>query len=386
MNLLDHMDLLPNLQAWMGSHPGLELPMLSPNGELFLHPSQGAFGDYDGLFLYRKDIFDKNNIALPKNYDELFSVLMNLKELYPDSAPLFADGLGYFNSMGLSFGVEMNFSYDTVTKKVIYGPQEDNFKQLLEFTANAYVNKLIPQGYGSVTSEMKDEFISTGKTFIIFDYITNIDKFHINNRKTDPNYTWAFFPPPAGAVGAYNSPKLILQEGLTVTSTSKHQKEALTYIDYLFTEEARDAVSWGEQGTTYQLVDGKKQFLPEITTPLKLSVDYGMMTSGNTAWYDFDATLALMSEESRAAYLGGLEYEAPPAVLPTLTAEENEAITIKTDAIGKYTSENIMKFVLGAKPLSEWDSYKEGLIQLGLNDVLKVYNDAEARRQQSLSK
>ena len=259
---------------------------------------------------------------------------------------------------------------------------EDNFKQLLEFTAKAYKSKLIPQGYGSVSPEKNDELITTGKTFIMYSYLPSLDTYNTTNRKTDPDSTWAFFPPPAGAVSAYNAPKLILQEGLTVTSTSKHQAEALKYIDYLFTEQARDAVSWGEEGTTYKVVDGKKEFLPTIKDTKQLSVDYGMMTSGNTAWYDFDASLALMSEESKNAYLEGLKYEAPPATLPALTKEENDAISIKTQAIGKYAEENITKFVLGAKPLSEWDSYKEGLKKLGLDDVLKVYNDAEARRQE----
>ena len=42
--------------------------------------------------------------------------------------------------------------------------------------------------------------------------------------------------------------------------------------------------------------------------------------------------------------------------------------------------ENITKFVLGQQPLSEWDNYVDQLKKLGIEDVLKVYNDALARQ------
>ena len=43
-----------------------------------------------------------------------------------------------------------------------------------------------------------------------------------------------------------------------------------------------------------------------------------------------------------------------------------------------YT-ENLAKFILGQKPLSEFDSFVDGLYDMGLNDILDVYTSAYGR-------
>ena len=206
-------------------------------------------------------------------------------------------------------------------------------------------------------------------------------------REKNPDFTLALMPPPKGSTGkAYCTTELLLGEGLVVTSTSKNKEAALKYIDYLFMEEGKTASSWGEEGVTYQVVDGKKQFLPVVKDSLTANKEFGLWTSGNTAYCDPDARQALLSEETSKAYQEGLQYLAPMAQLPPITTEENDAITIKSDAISKYVNEAVCKFIFGQRPLSEWDSYVEGAKKLGVEDVLKIYNDAQARADAALNK
>lgn len=382
-DLLGHLDEMPNLKAFMAEYPEEVPPMLSVDGKMYLHPSHGAYGEYDGIMLYRKDIFEKNQLELPKNYDELYATMQKLKELYPESTPLYFPSLNYFDNFGISFGIANGCFYDPESKTVKLGPAEDNYKTLLEFVVKAYQDKLIPIEFGNASGEKLDQMLTTDKTFIFHGYEGWIDKYNQLMREENPDFTLAFMPPPAAPDGTrYNARQFLLGEGIAVTTTSKQKEAAIAYIDYLFTEEAREATSWGEEGTTFKAIDGIKEFLPVVPNSTTAMIEFGIRTSGNTAWIDTDALQALKSEEARAAYEEGLKYMAPMSILPPLTKEENDAITIKKEAVGKYCDETISKFVLGQKSLDEWDEYVKQLKKLGMDDILKVYNDAEARRQQ----
>lgn len=386
VNLLDHMDKLPNLKAWMEQYPDEIAPILSADGKMYVHPSHGGFGDFEGgMWLYRQDIFKKNNLAVPATFDELYQTLLKLKEIYPDSTPLYFADTYSFTNYGFSFGASSSFSYNPFSKTVEYGPMTDGMKQLVDFVAKAYQNKLIPTEFGNMNNDKRNQLVTTEKTFILYTYYNNIDTFNTTVRQTNPEFTMAFMPPPAAPNGnRFCAQKFFLGEGLTVTTTSRNIDAALGYVDYLFTEQARDTVSWGQEGTTYKTVDGKRQFLSPVADGTTASSVFGLFTSCNFAWVDFDARLSLMSEETRAAYEEGLKFLAPISTLPALTTEESNAISVKSEAIDKKMNEQISKFVIGQLPMSEWDNYIQSLKSLGVEDVLKVYNDAEARRQQAL--
>ena len=380
VNLLDHLDQMPNLKAFIEAHPDETNHLLSHDGKLFMHPAHGAFGDWDGLWLHREDIFKKHDIAYPTNYDELYQVLLQLKELYPDSYPLYIADWGAMNQIALSFGTSNTTYFDEATQKWRYGPSDDNYRQALQFLADAYQAKLIPQEFGNLDSNKRNEYITTDKTFILYGYINNIDTYNNLARTANPDFKMAHFTPPGGAghKGVHGT-KYIFQQGLTVTSTSKNKEAAFAFIDSFFTEEAREIVSWGKEGVTFEKVNGKNQYLPVVKDTATRSVEFGIRTAGFNAWFDNDANIALFNEETKASYDAASNYIAPAEKVAVLTKEERESVSIKREAIDKYTSENVSKFIVGQRSLSEWDAYVNGLQALGLNDVLQIFDQAYAR-------
>jgi hypothetical protein len=66
-------------------------------------------------------------------------------------------------------------------------------------------------------------------------------------------------------------------------------------------------------------------------------------------------------------------------VYPTgisFTNEQSEDLATYGSDLGTYISENYLAFIDGSKPLSEWDSYAAELYNIGLNEVLAVYQEA----------
>ena len=60
----------------------------------------------------------------------------------------------------------------------------------------------------------------------------------------------------------------------------------------------------------------------------------------------------------------------------TFTDEQRERINQYSSDIGTYISENYIAFVDNSKSLSEWDSYVEGLKDIGMTEALAVYQEA----------
>ncbi|WP_168121503.1 extracellular solute-binding protein [Paenibacillus sp. HB172176] len=382
VDLNEHLDEMPNMKAWMDEHQEVVNKLLSSDGKLYMTPAEGAYGDYDGLWMYREDIFKKNNLNIPKTYDELYETLKKLKEIYPDSYPLYIPGFGQMNYISLSYGSNNTFYYNNDEGKWKFGPAEDNYRQAVEFLAKAYQEGLIPKEFGNLNGNKKNEMITTDKTFITYGYINNIDSYNSLVRPTNPDFKMAAFAPPGGAGHeGVNGSKFIFQEGLTVTSTSKNKEAAFKFLDSLYTDEAREMVSWGKEGVTYEKVDGKNQYLPVVSDTNVRSIDFGLRTAGTNMWFDNDANIALFNDETKESYLEAAKYVAPAEETVVFTADERDKITLKSQAIGKYVNENVSKFIIGQKPMSDWDAYVKGIEDLGLDDVLAVYEEAWARQQ-----
>ena len=73
------------------------------------------------------------------------------------------------------------------------------------------------------------------------------------------------------------------------------------------------------------------------------------------------------------------EYDWPSAV--NFEDEEREENTAIFADLNTYFTENYGAFIDGSKPMSEWDSYVQGLYDFGLSDVTANYQAAYDRLQ-----
>ena len=63
-----------------------------------------------------------------------------------------------------------------------------------------------------------------------------------------------------------------------------------------------------------------------------------------------------------------------------LTSEEGASILTALTDINTYWTEAEYKFIMGKTDMKEFDSAVQKLHNMGIDDVLKVYNDAYKRR------
>ncbi|GGD85844.1 extracellular solute-binding protein [Paenibacillus nasutitermitis] len=383
-NIFDYVDKdMPNFKKFMEAYPTLIQNTMSADGKLYMFPSEGLGVTNAMMYLYRKDIFDQNQLSEPKTWDELHTVLKKLKEKYPESYPLsFRNGLDKILNIAPSFETGSKYYYDFEKKEWRYAPVEDNYKKIVEYLHTFLKEGLIPPDFLSIDTKQWQDIISTNRAFVTIDFIGRIDFFNKPMRQENPDFNLTFMPPPAGWENgkALNANTQFDQSGIMVSSTSKQIDNVMTYIDYLYSEEGRDIVSWGEEGNSYKVNgDGKKEFTGGYADLTDLQKKTGIATYGANLWYDSDTIIALASDELKYAYEQAPKYVDKQQPRPAFTPEEVLVLTTKGQEIDKFREENVAKFVLGTKSLDTWSQYASDLQKLGVDEILNIYKTAYER-------
>ncbi|AZN42384.1 extracellular solute-binding protein [Paenibacillus albus] len=384
-NILDYTDIMPNFKQWMEKYPNDTRNAIAADGKMYIFPNQGIGETNRMIWMYREDIFKKLNLTPPQNWDELYTVLKALKQAYPDSYPLsWRDGIAYLLNFSASFKTSNDFYYDYDTNTWKYAPLDDNYKTMIGYFNKFYKEGLIPPDFLSIDTKQWQDLISTDKAFITLDYIGRIDFYNTPLRADNPDYNLLFMPPPEGVPGSQkNAFTQFDQAGMMVSGDSKNIKDVMKYFDFLYSEDGKNLVSWGKEGETYTVKDGKNVLNPDYTTVADLRKKTGLSTDGAYTWFDYDAHLSLSSPELASAYEQARKYDSQQQPMPTLTQTELDDTNVEMTSIQKYRDENVAKFILGTRSLSEWDKYVSDLKGLGVDHVISVYKEAYERSLQT---
>ncbi len=378
VNILDYKAKMPNFQKWMEQYPDVTKSFLAADGKMYMLPTQG-FGETNRVvWMYREDIFKKHGLTPPKTYDELYTILKELKKLYPDSYPLaFRNGMPAMTNLTPNFETSDTY-YKNDDGDVIFGPAEDNYKTMVGYLNKFYYEKLIPSDWLTLQTKQWQDLLSTDQAFITVDFIGRIDFFNAAIRQENPEFTMAFMAPPAGLPGGkqQNPFKQVVENNLAISATSNNIDDIVKVFDFFYSEEGRTLLSWGKEGETYTVEGGQKKINPTYVDSSDFRKRTGLATNGTYTWIDYDAHLSLASKELKYAYQEAPKYDSKFNLKPSFTDKEYETISITGTAIDKYRDEQISKFILGAESLDDWSKYVDELNKLGLPQVTELTKSA----------
>jgi putative aldouronate transport system substrate-binding protein len=175
-----------------------------------------------------------------------------------------------------------------------------------------------------------------------------------------------------------------------VTSACEYPREAMRWIDYLYSEDGTILVRLGIEGKSYEITaDGKYQLLESIKKdPTGLTQDealakYVLYMGGGMVQHAFDKI------DQSAAQLPAIKL-ATETLLPDLidldkiprlhfSADESTSLSFYANDIQTYLSENIINFITGQRDLSTWDAYIADLNKMNAAKYTEVYQAAYDR-------
>ncbi len=390
-------DFMPNYNKWVeglsdDDYVNFIQARKSADGKIYYTPMVGR-DTTEGVmsWIYRKDIFEKHNLKAPTTFDELYEVAKQLKALYPNSYPLcMRNGLGH-NLFTLAPSFDKNwtgntFYYNEAEGKWKFGALDPAMKEYLEFCLKMVNEGLINPDFATIKVTEWQQLITTNRGFITPEYQTRVDFFNSIFKDNGESARFAaMIPPVANAEKGANlvSRNSLDPYGSIICNSRDNERiaNAAKYLDWFYSDEAVELVSWGKEGETFEVVDGKKQYITNGSAePIKTLYGFGIPGTFYRADREaIEATESADIAENRAMVLEHRTATNNVSKFISFTKEEQELMTDKRTTITSYANEVLTKIVLGQLPLSAYDELEAKCYEYGLEDVLATYEAAHAR-------
>lgn len=394
LRISDYLDKMPNLKAKIEKYNiADELDnWYTPDGGLYVLPVLNESNMYNTAPAIRTDLLEEYGLEIPTNYEELYTVLKTLKEKRPDTYPManYNGAKNIRDISGASWGIESSyngFMYDEATNSYRYANISDEYKEYTKFLARLVNEKIAdPELYTGTVDQWRQKVVSDNCVFC-YTWISELAQVNSDGKKVNgENFQMTAIAPlegPGGKKAAANG--RIYQ--CTVLPASVADKpyfdRLLAFVDWMgYSDEGAAFTTWGLEGQTYQVENGKKMFTDAV-----LSSSEGIQqqlwkigASNNNftlIWpYDwFVKVLGVPEVEAMTDQANAEGWFPAVAKTPKLDFEEREQEKMLLTTLNDYVAQMHEQFVYGKLDVdANWDQYVAEVHAKGLDQLLDLYN------------
>lgn len=390
------LDKIPNFKRWADKYPEFYDLMTDGDGHIYALPRINDFKLFDWGLVIRADLLEGEEITAGEieTIEDLYKALTIIKEK-KGNAPIIArsegGGPNRFLPMAVQiFGTGLNSYYNHEMDAYSFGPMEDNFYKMVEWLNKFYEEGLINKDIFTMSDDVYSELQASDKGYFFMDNMASI--MWAGPEGAD----WQVILPPEidgkRYYGTINKGSVDYTQLWTIPAQTENIDAVAKLIDYAYSDEGIETWIWGEEGYTFTKdEEGIYTFIfnedgwPYLTIDEPIHVyDLGIFHSDWNVfvWTEniFDMTW-LYTEEFKEARNMYMENGVVPDIsLPVMfTSEEDDQRIPLEQPINTYTDEMVINFITGVKPLDEWDSFKDELEGMGVNDLIEIYNTAFTR-------
>jgi len=399
----DYVKLMPNYQKKIKDW-GLEKEidnLRQADGKYYVLPGlhQEIWPDY--TLAVRTDVFKKLGIKVPGTWDELKPALEKLKAAHPGSYP-FSDRYMAGSTMNIAspgFDTQMGNGtfhsgdgtrFDQATGKFGYAAAQPQYKKLLE-----YFNSLVKAGLMDPESftQQDDQAIQklvSGKSFVINANSQDIPTYRksMDESLGAGKYSIKKITVPAGPAGNIMAGSR-LENGVMISAKAAKSKNfvaMMQFVDWLYySDEGQEFAKWGVKGTTFEKsAAGVRKLVPTIdynglnpAGKKDLRTDFGFSNGVFAYGGTTDLLQSMMSPEEiefqKAMKAKTVEPLPPPA---PLSDADREQATLLSTPLQDYVDQNTLRFILGQRPLSQFDAFVTELKGKGMTTYVDMKNKA----------
>lgn len=434
---------MPNLQERIKARPEFNDFMTASDGHIYGFPKMNDFNYYQWGWSIRQDLLEGTAMPADKitTTDDLFTALKIIKDK-TGNAPWVArnegSGPNRFLPMTVKmFGTGLRTYYNYTEKKFKYGPFDENFKKMIVFLNKCYSEGLIYKDIFTMSDDNFDSYLSSDKGYFFGDNMAKGQFF----ASLDEKYKWTkevqkekgpifkvILPPQVDGkryYGTISSGYIDYESLWTVAADTKAAENIAKIMDYAYSVEGNEFQLWGVDGETsfidktynrkdYANVDGIHRYIQAKLWPdakrgdpaeyaareewFATNVNYNDFYMSNfnmVVWteeafeYEFDN---YYSDPNAAGGTGGINslmtgrtmYNEAGVVPPqepavTFTKDEMSQRKVIETPVDTYHDENIIKFITGARPLSQWDAFLTELKNMKADELVAIYNTANSK-------
>ena len=342
---------------------------------------------FKGLIV-RQDWLDKLNLPLPETVDEWEQALIGFKNELGAEAPYTILGTNEFAG---AYDVSRSFFYDVDKKEITYGPLKPEYKEFVARMKKWYDMGLLDREFATQSQTMADAKITGGQSGVISaGAASGINKYAVAMSDIE-GVKWAGAQYPVlvkGEKPKYGQLNEKSHPGQFITTACKNIEAAVRFLDYGYSEAGHMLYNFGIEGESYEMIDGYPKYTEDITDnaegiPMNNQLaKYAMSVYGGPFLQDKRYYEQYLKRDEQKAAISLWEQVENSYDLPNLilTAEEGNAIATPLTDITSSWTESEYKLIMGKIDMSEYDACVQKLYDMGIEKVLKVYNDAYVRK------
>lgn len=338
--------------------------------------------------IIRQDWLDDLGMESPETYDEYEEMFARFKNEKGATEPFVMNSTGVDSVM--IAGLDTTAGFYVVDGTITAGYTAEEMKEYVTMIHEWYEQGYIGQSFTSNPTGQPDE------ATILSDsagcWTSGYQLTDYEEKAEDPNYALrgALFPVRNNGDTVHTSylENIIdCNVFFSVTSCCADPDLAVKWMDFWYSEPGYYLANYGVEGLTYEMVNGEPVMTELMTNnPDGLDVRAAIMyytVQFNTPYYKNTNNLnsAYVEYELSARELWASNQDGA-YVIPNAVAfnnEEAEAYGLHYTDIETYADENLLKFIVGDRPLEEWDEYVSAFESLGIDSCINAYQSAYNR-------
>ena len=393
----------PNYWALCQQYPEILSASMMPDGKLY---SLGMVRNSTGSTIASKLFFnqewlDKVGMSVPTTTDEFYEVLKAFKTEDPngngrnDEVGLYIkpDHLQYvtFGMFGIGNRGSNNgfIDYDEQTQSVRYFATTDAFRAWVEWVSKLYKEGLINKEYFDFTESNLGNFVNNDVCGV-FAY-TNLCML---GQETQQKFTYlnGAMTGAQGDKDYYGINSIGTTGSFVITSACEYPEVALRWADYFYSDEGSLFFYYGDEGVTYdKKEDGTFQFNDMVLADFYSGANSYDGCAVYVSLYGYGNTPTMTKVPYNSADDNkGIALDAANALIEdcaiawpafTFTKKEQRVIEDSKSDIDKYVASMRDAWIMGTAELNDesWATFVATIENMGVQDVLEVYNAALQR-------
>ena len=377
----------PNLSKLLTQDKKLDKMIKGDDSQYYYFPQ---VRDPNGMVwsgpIVRADWLKDLGLKAPETIDEWYTMLKAFKEKKGAVAALSINGKGSLYLQDAFVGAyKSGLSWFVDDKdKVQFGPATAGYKEFLTLWAKWYKEGLIDQDFALTDDPKLKELIDTNKAGAWVGNVGGSVRFWLDKKKGDPSFDVAGVKYPVvkkGDIAFLGQSDFVSFNGYEayITTKAKNPDIAARFLDYFYGPEGSLLANFGVENTTYTMVNGEPKFTdflfknPTGLTSAQVQLFYTIFNGPYIS--DARKTTALqLYPQMPAAVSNWQKTQALDHKLPSLDFTEAEAKELKVNEtdLNTLVTRAQVEFILGARPLADFDKYVEELKKLNLDRYTQI--------------
>lgn len=382
-------------------YPEFYTQVLTYEGNIGLYPTSRLDPStrYFESFVIRQDWLDTLGLEKPTTVDEWYTVLKAFATRDPngngqnDELPFVGNSneqMGVYR-LGSLFGFNACFykeyACSILDGKVTFAANAPQFEDYVTTMAQWYAEGLLDPEYASTDATSWQEKVLSDLGGCFYGKMnggigTLLGSYDYENRDPDFNLEpIGYAVTEDGNSYDFYSQEIFDQGGIAISTACEHVKEAIQWMDYMYSEEGQIMCSFGEEGVTFEYDDqGVPHYTEMITDAENLSLVQAIAkyTMGGIAprmvndLYYWDAVMSF--DQQRMVYdavsVSTTERKVPQSLKYSM--EDQDRLTMLMGDIQTYYQETLNAFIMGTKPISELQQFRDTLNSMGLEEAISI--------------